>query len=130
LDKTRNDKGGLPVLAMDAELKENEFRMRKDIVKELGAMFEMAGIKNIKSGDSKVYAIGQGIHEMGIARMGHDKKTSVLNSNNQVWDAKNVFVKDGARITSSACQNPSLTYMALTARAADFAVNEMKKGSI
>jgi choline dehydrogenase-like flavoprotein len=130
LDKNKKDKWGLPVLAMDAELKENELKMRKDIVKELVAMFEAAGIKNIKTWDSKVYAIGQGIHEMGTARMGHDPKTSVLNSNNQVWDAKNVFVTDGACMTSSACQNPSLTYMALTARAADFAVAEMKKGNI
>lgn len=130
LDKNKKDKWGLPVLAMDAELKENELKMRKDIVKELVAMFEGTGIKNIKTWDSKVYAIGQGIHEMGTARMGHDPKTSVLNSNNQVWDAKNVFVTDGACMTSSACQNPSLTYMALTARAADFAVNELKKGTI
>jgi choline dehydrogenase-like flavoprotein len=130
LDKNKKDKWGLPVLAMDAELKENELKMRKDIVKELVAMFEAAGIKNINTWDSKVYAIGQGIHEMGTARMGHDPKTSVLNSNNQVWDAKNVFVTDGACMTSSACQNPSLTYMALTARAADFAVNELKKRNI
>ncbi len=67
---------------------------------------------------------------MGTARMGRDPKTSVLNGNNQVWDAKNVFVTDGACMTSSACQNPSLTYMALTARAADFAVTKLKKGEI
>ncbi|MGC4035269.1 MAG: GMC family oxidoreductase [Chitinophagaceae bacterium] len=130
LDKDKKDKWGLPILAMDAELKENELKMRKDIVKELVAMFEAAGVKNIRTWDSKVYAIGQGIHEMGTARMGRDPKTSVLNGNNQVWDAKNVFVTDGACMTSSACQNPSLSYMALTARAADFAVNELKKGNI
>jgi choline dehydrogenase-like flavoprotein len=130
LDKNVKDKWGLPVLAMDAELKENELKMRKDIVKELVAMFEAAGIKNINTWDSKVYAIGQGIHEMGTARMGKDPKTSVLNGNNQVWDAKNVFVTDGACMASSACQNPSLTYMALTARAADFAVNAMKKNEL
>jgi choline dehydrogenase-like flavoprotein len=123
------DKWGLPVLSMDAELKENELKMRKDIVKELVAMFETAGIKNITTWDSD-YNIGQGIHEMGTARMGKDSKTSVLNSNNQVWDAKNVFVTDGACMTSSACQNPSLTYMALTARAAEFAVSELKKNNI
>jgi choline dehydrogenase-like flavoprotein len=67
---------------------------------------------------------------MGTARMGRDAKTSVLNEHNQVWDCKNVFVTDGACMTSAACQNPSLTYMALTARAADFAVSEMKKGNI
>src|SRR6185295_13704974 len=130
LDKNVKDKWGLPVLAMDAELKENELKMRKDIVKELVTMFDAAGVKNIKTWDSKVYAIGQGIHEMGTARMGRDPKTSVLNGQNQVWDAKNVFVTDGACMTSSACQNPSLSYMALTARAADFAVGELKKGNI
>jgi choline dehydrogenase-like flavoprotein len=130
LDKDKKDKWGLPILAMDAELKENELKMRKDIVKELVAMFEVAGVKNITTWDSKEYAIGQGIHEMGSARMGKDPKTSVLNAHNQVWDAPNVFVTDGACMTSSACQNPSLTYMALTARAADFAVAEMKKQNI
>jgi choline dehydrogenase-like flavoprotein len=130
LDKNVKDKWGLPVLAMDAELKENELKMRKDILKEIVAMFEVGGVKNITTWDSKVYAIGQGIHEMGTARMGRDPKTSVLNANNQVWDAKNVFVTDGACMTSSACQNPSLTYMALTARAATYAVDELKKRNI
>jgi choline dehydrogenase-like flavoprotein len=129
LDKQVKDKWGLNVLSMDASLKENELAMRKDIIKELVAMFEAAGVKNITTWD-KDYNIGQGIHEMGTARMGRDPKTSVLNANNQVWDAQNVFVTDGAAMTSSACQNPSLTYMALTARAADFAVNEMKKGNL
>ena len=130
LDKNVKDKWGLPVLAMDAVLRDNEMRMRKDIVKELIAMFEMAGVKDIGWWDSKEYAIGQGIHEMGTARMGNDPKTSVLNKHNQVWDAPNVFVTDGACMVSSACQNPSLTYMALTARAADFAVGELKKTNI
>ena len=129
LDKTKKDKWGLPVLAMDAELKENEYTMRKDIVKEAIAMLENAGIKNVKGHDNG-HNMGHGIHEMGTARMGHDAKTSVLNENNQVWDAKNVFVTDGAAMVSSACQNPSLTYMALTARAADFAVSELKKGNL
>jgi choline dehydrogenase-like flavoprotein len=130
LDKNKKDKWGLPVLAMDAELKENELKMRKDIVKELVAMFEASGVKNITTWDSKEYAIGQGIHEMGTARMGKDPRSSVLNPHNQVWDAKNVYITDGACMVSSACQNPSLTYMALTARAADHAVNELKKGNI
>ncbi|WP_336514998.1 GMC family oxidoreductase [Pollutibacter soli] len=129
LDKNVKDKWGLPVLAMDAGLKENELNMRKDIVAELVAMFESAGVKEITTWD-KNYALGQGIHEMGTARMGKDQKTSVLNAHNQVWDCKNVFVTDGACMTSSACQNPSLTYMALTARAADFAYSELKKGNI
>jgi choline dehydrogenase-like flavoprotein len=130
LDPTVKDKWGLPVLAMDAELKENEWKMRKDILIELVAMFEAAGVKDITTWNADNYAIGQGIHEMGTARMGRDAKTSVLNGHNQVWDAPNVFVTDGASMTSSACQNPSLTYMALTARAADYAVSELKKRNL
>lgn len=129
LDPERKDKWGLPILAMDAELKENEYNMRKDIVSELVAMLEAAGAKDISTHDNG-HAIGHGIHEMGTARMGRDPKTSVLNAHNQVWDAPNVFVTDGACMTSSACQNPSLTYMALTARAANFAVEELKKGNL
>ncbi|WP_121357361.1 GMC oxidoreductase [Flavisolibacter nicotianae] len=129
LDKARKDKWGLPVLAMDAVLRENEMAMRKDIVAEARAMLEAAGVKNVNTYDAG-HAIGHGIHEMGTARMGRDPKTSVLNEWNQVWDAKNVFVTDGACMVSSACQNPSLTYMALTARAADYAVNELKKRNL
>jgi choline dehydrogenase-like flavoprotein len=126
LDKNRKDKWGLPVLAMDAELKDNEKKMRKDILAEAKEMFEIAGVKNIRSWDGG-HEVGDGIHEMGSARMGRDPKTSVLNQWNQVWDAKNVFVTDGACMASAACQNPSLTYMALTARAANHAVEELKK---
>ena len=129
LDKNVKDKWGLPVLNMDAELKENEYKMRKDILLEGAAMLEAGGVKNIKTHDGG-HAVGHGIHEMGPARMGKDPKTSVLNAYNQVWDAKNVFVTDGACMTSSACQNPSLTYMALTARAADYAVSELKKQNL
>lgn len=129
LDKNVKDKWGLPVLSMDAGIKQNELDMRKDMAKELVAMFEAAGIKNITTYD-KDYVIGQGIHEMGSARMGKDPKTSVLNAHNQVWDALNVFVTDGSAMVSSACQNPSLTYMALTARAANYAVEQMKTGNI
>lgn len=129
LDPTKKDKWNLPVLSMDCELKQNELDMRKDIVSELKAMLEAGGAKNITSYDNG-HAIGHGIHEMGTARMGRDPKTSVLNGNNQVWDAKNVFVTDGACMTSSANQNPSLTYMALTARAANFAVEALKKGDL
>ena len=129
LDANRKDKWGLPVLAMDCELKENELKMRKAIVADLKEMLEKAGVKNVTTRDTG-HAMGHGIHEMGTARMGLDAKTSVLNKNNQVWDALNVFVTDGACMTSSACQNPSLTYMALTARAADYAVTELKKGNL
>jgi choline dehydrogenase-like flavoprotein len=107
-------------------LKENEYNMRKDILSEGKAMLEAAGVKNVNTWDQG-HAIGHGIHEMGTARMGRDRNSSVLNEWNQVWDAKNVFVTDGACMASSACQNPSLTYMALTARAADYAVKELKK---
>jgi choline dehydrogenase-like flavoprotein len=129
LSSTVKDKWGLPALEMDAEIKENEKKMRVDMMNDAAEMLEAAGLKNVKTFDSG-YTFGQGIHEMGTARMGRDPKTSVLNGNNQVWDALNVFVTDGACMTSAAAQNPSLTYMALTARAADFAVNELKKGNI
>jgi choline dehydrogenase-like flavoprotein len=92
-------------------------------------MLEKAGFKSIYAYDGEG-APGQGIHEMGTARMGKDPKTSILNAHNQIWDAQNVFVTDGSCMTSNACQNPSLTYMALTARAADYAVSELKKGNI
>lgn len=129
LDKEKKDKWGLPVLAIDAEIGENEKKMRKDMAEDAKEMLETAGVKNVYTYDNG-YALGMGIHEMGTARMGRDPKSSVLNANNQVWDALNVFVTDGACMTSAACQNPSLTYMALTARAADFAVNELKKGNL
>nr|WP_314859581.1 GMC family oxidoreductase [uncultured Undibacterium sp.] len=129
LDRTKKDRWGLPVLAMDVELKENEKRMRVDMVNDAKEMLTAAGLKNVYTYDSG-YAVGAGIHEMGTARMGRDPKTSVLNGNNQVWDAPNVFVTDGACMTSSSCVNPSLTYMALTARAAEFAVNELKRGNL
>jgi choline dehydrogenase-like flavoprotein len=129
LDKNVKDKWGLPVLAMDVEIKENEKKMRIDMMNDAKEMLEAAGAKNVNAYDAG-YAPGMGIHEMGTARMGRDPKTSVLNGNNQVWDAQNVFVTDGACMTSASCVNPSLTYMALTARAVDFAVKELKKGNI
>ncbi|MDB5205060.1 MAG: family oxidoreductase [Flavisolibacter sp.] len=127
--KTKTDKWGLPVLAIDCEIKDNEKKMRVDMMNDAKEMLEIAGVKKVNTFDSG-YSPGMGIHEMGTARMGRDPKTSVLNGNNQVWDAKNVFVTDGACMTSAACVNPSLTYMALTARAADFAVSELKKGNL
>lgn len=129
LDKSKKDKWGLPVLSFDVEIKENEMKMRKDMMNDAAEMLNAAGVKNVSTYDAG-YAVGQGIHEMGTARMGRDPKTSVLNGNNQVWDALNVFVTDGACMTSASCVNPSLTYMALTARAADFAVSELKKGNL
>ncbi|MET0635252.1 MAG: GMC family oxidoreductase [Chitinophagaceae bacterium] len=129
LDKSKKDKWGLPVLNMDVEIKENEKNMRVDMMADAKEMLEAAGLKNVSTYDGG-YEVGMGIHEMGTARMGRDPKTSVLNGHNQVWDAPNVFVTDGAAMTSASCVNPSLTYMALTARAADFAVSELKKGNL
>ena len=129
LDKNKKDKWGLPVLAFDAEIKDNEKKMRKDMEMDAKEMLEAAGVKNVKTHSGNPY-LGRGIHEMGTARMGRDPKTSVLNGWNQVWDAKNVFVTDGSCMASTACQNPSLTYMALTARAANHAVEELKKGNV
>jgi choline dehydrogenase-like flavoprotein len=123
------DKWGLPVLAMDCEIKDNEKKMRVDMKNDGAEMLEAAGVKNVTANDGE-YGFGMGIHEMGTARMGRDPKTSVLNGNNQVWDCKNVFVTDGACMTSASCVNPSLTYMALTARAAKFAVDELGKGNL
>ncbi|MEA2649628.1 MAG: hypothetical protein QOG61_2063, partial [Candidatus Binataceae bacterium] len=129
LDHARKDKWGLPVLKIDCATGENERLMRKDMITDMAEMLEQAGAKNVTTYDSGYY-MGMGIHEMGTARMGRDPKTSVLNAHNQVWDAPNVFVTDGACMTSSACQNPSLTYMAMTARAVDFAVNELKRRNL
>ncbi|TAA26935.1 GMC oxidoreductase [Pseudoxanthomonas winnipegensis] len=129
LNRNVKDKWGLPVLAMDVSLRENEHAMRKDMGADAAEMLEAAGVKDVEVYESD-YAPGMGIHEMGTARMGRDRKTSVLNMHNQVWDAPNVYVTDGACMTSAACVNPSLTYMALTARAADHAVRELKAGNL
>jgi choline dehydrogenase-like flavoprotein len=129
LDKTKKDKWGLNILAFDAEWKENERKMRIDIKNDAIEMLEAAGVKNVKGRDGDG-TMGRGIHEMGTSRMGLDPKTSVLNKWNQVWDAPNVFVTDGSFMVSAACVNPSLTYMAMTARAADHAVSELKKQNI
>ena len=125
LDHSRKDKFGLPVLAFDAGLKQNEFRMRKDMANDAAEMLTVAGFRDVRTFDN-VIGLGLGIHEMGAARMGRDPQTSVLNGWNQVHACKNVYVTDGACMTSSACQNPSLTYMALTARAVNHAVDELK----
>ncbi len=129
LDGTKKDKWGLPVIKIDCATGENERMMRKDMMGDMAEMLDQCGVKKVSMYDSG-YFPGQGIHEMGTARMGRDPKTSVLNSHNQVWDAPNVFVTDGSCMASSACQNPSLTYMALTARAAEFAVGELKRRNL
>ena len=129
LDYDKKDKWGLPTVTFDAEFKENELNMRKDMVAQAMEMLDKAGFDDIVPWDD-IGAPGLGIHEMGTARMGRDPKTSVLNAHNQIHDVPNVYVTDGAAMTSAACQNPSLTYMALTARAANHAVEELKKMNI
>ena len=129
LDRTHKDRFGLPVLAFDAGLKENELRMRRDMKNDAAEMLEAAGYRDIRPFDQQI-GLGLGIHEMGTARMGRDPKTSVLNEWNQVHACKNVYVTDGSCMTSAACQNPSLTYMALTARAANHAVDELRRMNI
>ena len=129
LDYENIDQWGLPTVTFSAELRENEHEMRKDMIAQAYEMLDNAGFKNIKQMND-LYTIGNGIHEMGTARMGKDPKTSVLNKFNQLHDVKNVFVTDGSCMTSAGNQNPSLTYMAITARAVDYAVQELKKMNI
>ncbi len=129
LDRDNLDKWGIPVVAFDAEFRENEKKMREAMKNDAAEMLESAGLKGVRTFEGESYP-GTAIHEMGTARMGRDPETSVCNGNNQIHAAKNVFLTDGACMTSVSCVNPSLTFMALTARAADFAVTEMKKGDL
>ena len=129
LNRDIRDINGLPTLTIDAEWKDNEKNMRKDMKAAAAEMLEASGFKNVKTFDNPDN-MGLGIHEMGTARMGLDPKTSVLNKWNQLHEVPNVFVTDGSCMTSSACQNPSLTYMAITARAVDYAVKELKKQNL
>ena len=129
LDPSKTDAWGLPVLAIDCAFGENERLMRRDMMNDMAEMLEATGVREVRVYDNESFP-GMGIHEMGTARMGRDPKSSVLNGHNQVWDSPNVFVTDGACMTSAACVNPSLTYMALTARAAAFAVDELKRGNL
>jgi choline dehydrogenase-like flavoprotein len=129
LDEVKKDKWGMPVLKIDCATGENERLMRKDMIHDMEELLEQCGVKEVNGYDNECFP-GMGIHEMGTARMGRSPKSSVLNSWNQVWDAPNVFVTDGSSMASAACQNPSLTYMALTARAADHAVNELNRRNL
>jgi choline dehydrogenase-like flavoprotein len=129
LDQQHKDPWGLPMVKIDFEYHENERAMNKDILSSLEEMLGTAGFKNIRS-YSHLMPGGSAVHEMGTARMGKDPGTSVLNGFNQMHDVKNVFITDGSCMTSSGSSNPSLTYMALTARACDFAVTELKKGNL
>ena len=129
MNTEKKDKYGLPTLTFDAVLRENELKMRKDMANDAAEMLEAAGYKNVVKYDKET-GVGLGIHEMGTARMGKDPKTSVLNKWNQVHACKNVFVTDGSFMTSAACHNPSLGYMAFTARAVNYAVSELKKNNL
>jgi len=129
LNKDKKDIDGLPTLHIDTKLGANELAMKKDLLQTAEEMMASAGAKNISVWDGDA-PMGSGIHEMGTARMGKDPKTSVLNKWNQVHEAKNVFVTDGSCMTSASCVNPSLTYMALTARAVDYAVKELNKQNL
>ena len=126
LSKDKKDQWGLPQLDFDVEFKENEYNMREAIKEEAAAMLKAAGFKNVNTFEADT-GPGLGIHEMGGARMGHDPKTSVLNKHNQLHAVPNVYVTDGAFMTSSSCVNPSLTYMAFTARAANHAAEQFKQ---
>lgn len=131
INPDKKDKHGLPTLLFDTEFKENDYKMRKDMANDAAEMLDAAGFKNVRSYDNpSQHGMGLGIHEMGTARMGNDPKTSVLNKWNQVHACKNVFVTDGSFMTSASCVNPSLTYMAFTARAVNYAVEEMKKQNL
>lgn len=129
LDKDKKDAWGMPLLHINVAWKANEDAMSRDAQQQMKEMLEAAGLKNVWAADNH-QAPGLDIHEMGGCRMGHDPKTSMLNAWNQLHACKNVFVTDGAAMTSTACQNPSITYMALTARAANYAVNELKKRNL
>jgi choline dehydrogenase-like flavoprotein len=129
LDESKKDKWGIPAAKIDCKWGENDVKLVKDASISAAEMLEAAGAKNISTQNTPT-EMGLCIHEMGTARMGRDPKTSVLNGWNQAWDAMNLFVTDGACMTSSGCQNPSITYMAITARAADYAVEELKRRNL
>jgi len=129
LDQNQKDTWGRPLVVVDCEFKENEKLMNKDMAVSAAELLESAGFKNVQVQNNMSFP-GNANHEMGTARMGNDKKTSVLNSFNQMHEVPNVFITDGSCMTSGSCVNPSLTYMALTARACDHAVKEMKRLSL
>ena len=130
LDKEKVDKYGIPQLNIDVGYDENDEKMIDNFFDQFNDMFTKAGFKNIKKRDNSKRKPGNDIHEMGGVRMGIDPKTSLLNKWNQLHLCKNVFVTDGACMTSTSTQNPSLTFMAITARAANYAISEMKKTNI
>lgn len=130
LHPTMKDRWGIPTLHIEARWGANELAMHRDMGITASELLEAAGARDIRPRTDGPSTVGNANHEMGTARMGRDPRTSVLNGNNQAWDVPNLFITDGACMTSSACQNPTLTYMALTARAAHFAVEELKRRNL
>jgi choline dehydrogenase-like flavoprotein len=129
LDQEKTDAWGIPLLNIDVDYDDNDEKMIQDFYEQFSEMYEKSGFVNIKTNDNGRRP-GNDIHEMGGVRMGKDPKTSLLNAWNQMHECKNVFVTDGACMTSTSTQNPSLTFMAITARAANYAIRQMKKGLI
>ena len=127
LDTEKKDKWGIPQLSIDVDYDDNDEKMIQDFFEQFSEMYTKAGFKNIRINDNKRRP-GNDIHEMGGVRMGNDSQTSLLNKWNQLHECKNVFVTDGACMTSTSTQNPSLTFMAISARAANYAIEQMKKG--
>jgi len=128
LSKTRKDKWGIPLPVMDARMGDNEWALMRAASKDAEDILTKGGFKNIRIEEVKPTKPGNRIHEMGTARMGRDPSSSVLNKWNQSWDVENLFITDGAAMTSSAIQNPSITYMALSARAAHYAADLIEQG--
>jgi choline dehydrogenase-like flavoprotein len=126
LNQHKKDKWGRPLITIDCAFRDNEKAMHEDIGNTAKEILESSGFTNIRINNTISFP-GNANHEMGIARMGRDAKTSVLNSFNQMHEVPNVFITDGSCMASGSCVNPSLTYMALTARACDYAVKEMKR---
>ena len=129
LDKEKTDQWGIPLLNIDVDYDDNDEKMIQDFYEQFSEMYTKAGFSNIKISDNNRRP-GNDIHEMGGVRMGREPNTSLLNSWNQLHHCKNVFVTDGSCMTSTSTQNPSLTFMAITARAANYAINQLKKGNI
>ena len=129
LDDTQKDEWGMPLFRIHIDYDDNDEKMIQDFFEQFTDMYKKAGFTDIKTQDDN-RAPGLDIHEMGGVRMGHDPKTSLLNKWNQLHTCKNVFVTDGACMTSVATQNPSLTFCALTARAAHYAMEQLEKQEI
>jgi choline dehydrogenase-like flavoprotein len=130
LSKDQVDRYGIPQVVFDFEWSDNEINLRRDARKHADRLLKAAGAIITMSGDEEMSLPGEGIHEMGTARMGDDPTESVLNAHNQAHDVPNLFVTDGSFMTSASCVNPSLTYMAFTARACDYAVKQLEQGTL